>query len=85
MEKYNKRTFLNGINSHYTGSVVCHDGVVSNRGKPAERYTFIEIADCHGKVRIHTDLNLTMDEYIDKLKLLINELEDFVSHLEHSE
>jgi hypothetical protein len=83
METYNKRTWLNSEDSHYTGSVCCHDGVVSNRGKPAERYTFLEIASCHTKARIHTDDNLTLTDYIDKLKLLRSEIDAFITHLEH--
>lgn len=82
MDKYNKRIFLNGINSHYTGSLVCHDGIVSNRGKPPARYTFIEVSDCHGKVRIHTDDNLQLEDYINKLKLLQTEINNFITHLE---
>lgn len=83
METYNKRTWLNSEDSHYTGSVCCHDGVVSNRGKPAERYTFLELADCHGKSRIHYDANLDMPAFIDKLKLLRSEIDAFIIHLEH--
>ena len=84
MEKYNTRMWLNSIDSHYTGSVVCHDGIVTNRGKPHARYTFIEIADCHGKTRIHFDDNMDMDAYIDKLKLIQSELQNFIDHLEKS-
>ena len=82
MEKYNTRMWLNSIDSHYTGSVVCHDGVVTNRGKPPARYTFLEISDCHGKTRIHYDDNLDMDAYIDKLKLIQSEIQNFIDHLE---
>lgn len=84
MEKYNTRTWLNSDQSHYTGSIVCHDGVVSNRGKPASRYTFIELADCHGKARIHYDDNLDMQAYIDKLKTIQEEIENFIRHLENN-
>lgn len=85
MEKYNKRVWLNSERSHYTGSIVCHDGVVSNRGNPAERYTFIEISDCHGKSRIHYDNNLDMQDFVDKLKLLRDEIELFIEHLEFTD
>ena len=84
MEKYNTRTWLNSIGSHYTGSIVCHDGIVTNRGKPPARYTFLELSDCHGKSRIHYDDNLDMDAYIDKLKLIQSEIQNFINHLEKS-
>lgn len=83
MSHYNSRIWLNSTESHYTGSVTCFDGVVSNRGKPPERYTFLELSDCHGKSRIHYDNNLDMIAFIDKLKLLKNEIELFIAHLEH--
>jgi len=84
MEKYNTRMWLNSINSHYTGSIVCHDGIVTNRGKPPARYTFLELSDCHGKSRIHYDDNLDMEAYIDKLKLIQSEIQKFIEHLEKS-
>ena len=84
MKKYNTRVWLNSIDSHYTGSIVCHDGVVTNRGKPPARYTFLELSDCHGKSRIHYDDNLDMEAYIDKLKLIQSEIQNFIDHLEKS-
>ena len=82
MENYNKRVWLNSANSHYTGSIVCHDGIVSNRGNPAARYTFVELSDCHVKSRIHFDDNLTMVDFVEKLKLIRAELDLFIDHLE---
>ena len=84
MKKYNTRVWLNSIDSHYTGSIVCHDGIVTNRGKPPARYTFLELSDCHGKSRIHYDDNLDMEAYIDKLKLIQSEIQNFIDHLEKS-
>ena len=84
MKKYNSRVWLNPEDSHYTGSVCFHDGVVSNQGKPPARYTFMELASCHNKARIHTDDNSTMKEYIDKLKLLREEIDNFINHLEEN-
>jgi hypothetical protein len=82
---YNTRTWLNSTESHYTGSVVCFDGIVSNRGKPHERYTFLELSDCHGKSRIHYDNNLDMAAFIQKLRLLQSEIDNFIEHLENNE
>lgn len=82
---YNTRTWLNSIESHYTGSVACFDGIVSNRGKPPERYTFLELSDCHGKSRIHYDNNLDMLAFIQKLRLLQAEIDNFIEHLENHE
>lgn len=81
MAKYNKRIWLNNENSHFTGSMVCHDGVVSNQGRPPERYTFMEICDCHRKIRVHKDANLPMDEFVGKLALMRDEINSFINHL----
>lgn len=79
---YNRRTFINQEDSHYTGSIVCFDGEsVINQGKTLARYTFIEIADCHGKARIHLDLNHDVPAYLAKLDTLIEELQNFRNHL----
>lgn len=81
--KYNKRIWLNTDDSHYTGSIVLFDGVdVINHGKKLDRYSFVEISSCHGKVRIHKDDNLTMEDYIQKLKLLETEICEYRKHLE---
>jgi hypothetical protein len=77
--------WLNEIDSHFTGAVVCHDGVVANQGKPAERYTFVEIASCHGKVRLHADKNFGMSAFIAKLELLQSELSYFIDYLKEEE
>lgn len=80
---YNVRTNLNPETSHYTGSVACVDvEKVINQGKFTDRYTFVEIADCHGKVRIHKDPNLSLEEYIIKLRLLATAIGRFSDFLE---
>lgn len=83
--KYNKRVWLNTPDSHFTGSMVCHDGIVMNQGKPAARYTFVEFSDCHKKSRIHKDDNLEMVDFINKLRTVVEELNNFIEHLEQHE
>jgi hypothetical protein len=78
---YNSRVWLNPPSSHFTGSVVCHDGVVTNQDRPAARYTFVEVSSCHGKVRLHTDKNFGMSEFITKLETLRDEIDAFVDYL----
>lgn len=83
---YNERQFINPEDSHYTGSLCCFDGIVSNQGKASRRYTFIELADCHDKVRIHTDDNAgnqdeSIMQYIEKLDKVIKQMQKFQLHL----
>lgn len=81
---YNSRQWLNPPESHYTGSIVCFDGLnVVNQGKTLDRYSFVEISSCHGKVRIHKDANLTDEQFKQKIHTMITELIDFVEHLEN--
>ena len=79
--RFNQRTWLNTLASHYTGSITCFDGTVKNRGQPLREYTFVEIADCHGKVRIHVDDNSGLEEFIEKIDSLIYWLKAFRQHL----
>lgn len=80
---WNKRKWLNELDSHYTGSVSTFDGInIINQGKILPRYTFVELADCHGKVRIHRDMNFSMAEFRAKLYRLEREIRDFRRSLE---
>lgn len=84
MKSYNKRTWLNPTDSHYTGSIVCHDNIVINQGKPAERYTFVEISSCHTKLKLHPDANdgeFKTAMFVRKLHLLSRELLELAEHL----
>ena len=49
---YNTRTWLNGSNSRSTGSIVCYDGV-TKFCDGVDRDSFVEISDCHSKIRLH--------------------------------
>lgn len=81
--QYNTRQFINEADSHYTGSIVCFDGkALINQGKVLERYTFVEISDCHGKIRIHRDMNHDLQAFINKLSVVEHELKQFRQSLE---
>lgn len=77
---YKSETWLNKENSPSTGSIVCFDGDVeySEGESPC---VFFEIADCHQKARLHMGHTDTMEEFIDKIDLLVNALKNFRNHL----
>lgn len=80
---YNSRKFLNSDNSPSTGSICCYDGAVKfNTMKSREKVMFVEIADCHQKARLHKSGDDTNKDFIDKVKLLRDELNSFIEHLE---
>lgn len=82
-KRYVTREWLNPDMSDLTGSIVCFDGrVIDFEGKEFPEI-FVEIADCHRKVRIHKTSDSTDDEFLFKLRNLRNEITKFITHLEN--
>ena len=84
--RYNRRTWLNLIDSEATASVVAFDGNVERRSGQVESVSFLEITDCTFKVRLHqmyeTDAR---DRFLCKLRRLAGEVSRFADYLESSE
>ena len=80
--KYSSRVWLNSLNSDSTGSVVAFDGEVTDldTGKKYPQ-TFLEIADCRQKVRLHITSDDTKEMFIQKMNILKDEIELFINHL----
>lgn len=78
---YNKRVWLNKDNSPSIGSVVAFDGETIWRGEKY-RNTFLSISDCAVSARLHKTEDDNLDAFIDKMKLLKNEIGLFIDHLE---
>lgn len=77
---YSSRKWLNHENSRSTGSVVCFDGM-TEFSEGLDRDSFIEIADCRGKVRLHKSSDDSLAEFISKLTLLRYEIDRFIDQL----
>lgn len=77
---YNSRRWLNSEKSRSTGSVVCFDGMTESSEGP-DRDSFIEIADCRGKARLHKSSDDSLAEFIHRLTLLRYEIDRFIDHL----
>ena len=77
---YNRRKWLNNEKSRSTGSVVCFDGV-TEFSEGLDRDSFIEIADCRGKVKLHKSSDDSSAEFIHKLVMLRYEIDRFIDHL----
>lgn len=77
---YNSRKWLNSERYRSTGSVVCFDGM-TEFSEGTDRDSFIEIADCRGKVRLHKSSDDSSEEFIFKLTLLRYEIDRFINHL----
>lgn len=80
---YCSRTWLNRDSSPSTGSIVCYDGTVKYADEDEELpNTFIEISDCHGKIRLHRTYFDTKEDFVKKIDTLIGELNRFKYYLE---
>ncbi|ATV32535.1 hypothetical protein CUC00_08450 [Prevotella intermedia] len=78
---YNKRVWLNKESSPSTGNVVCFDGNTTWHGEVI-RNTFLQLSDCNWSVRLHKTEDDNTTDFIGKLKLLRNEVDEFISYLE---
>jgi hypothetical protein len=79
---YKKSTWLNNPESASTGNVVAFDGPVKNWKGENYRTTFLQIGDCSVSARLCKTDDDTMQSFIDKLKLLQNDIGLFVNYLE---
>lgn len=78
---YNKRTWLNKDNSSSLGSVVAFDGEVKY-SDATERTTFLAISDCSKTIKLIKNTE-NIEDFIEKMKLLKNEIEQFIKHLDN--
>lgn len=83
-KSYNKRTWLNRDGSIAAGNVIAFDGVISRWGNK-ERNTFLQISDCQKSIKLHMTEDDTLEHFIDKMKLLKEEISLFIYHLEQNE
>jgi len=77
---YNKRTWLNTDDSHFTSSIACFHGK-RLFGKETLEDAFIEITDCYHKIRLHIGDEYDYDAYVDKIDKLIDELTQYRDYI----
>lgn len=81
---YGIKKFLSSPNFPSTSSIVCYKGPPNwtHESNPDYEDKFVEISDCHSKIRLHqTDIETDAD-FIRKLKRLEHELKTFIEYLE---
>ena len=78
---YNKRTWLNPENSPSLGSVVAYDDREPWKDKMFGD-VFLAISDCHVTVKLHKTEDDSIEDFINKMKLLHKEIGLFIEHLE---
>jgi hypothetical protein len=80
---YSVREWLNPNDSASTGSVCAFHGEstwISSDGD--SNVMFLEIADCHGKSRIHMGKTDTPQMFVEKLRKLTSVITDFADFIE---
>lgn len=84
MNKYLKRTWLNGEEISSTGSVAAYHGPSSWDDENGEQVTdmFLEVSDCNCKARLHKSRFETTEHYIKKIKLLNGCIMEYIEFLE---
>lgn len=78
---YNKRTWLNKPGSPSTGNVVAFDGLTTWKGESV-RNTFLSVSDCNNSIRLHKIDDDSIEDFINKMKLLNDEIGLFIDYLE---
>lgn len=78
---YIKRVWLNAENSPSTGSIVVFDGELLDHDNSVYRSTFFRLSDCHVSANIHKASYDTDKEFIEKMEIARNTLNDFIEHL----
>jgi len=81
--RYNHRIWLNKKDSPSTGSFVAFDGDMTHYGNTA-RNMFVSISDCYQSVRLHLTEDDTIEDFIQKLKVLRDGISNFINHLENN-
>lgn len=83
---YNSRCWLNNKKSSSTGSIVCFSGrsnySFASESTPAYS-RFVELSDCHSKVRIHQARFETKAQYLRKIDKMIDALIKYRTSLEN--
>lgn len=80
------REWLNDLESPSTGTIAVFDGEVQwcSEESPGRR-VWVEVSDCHCKVRVHKSYEQTTQQFCDKVRKMRDVLNGFIDHLEESE
>lgn len=87
MGNYVERIWLNPEDHSSTGSVVVFDGEASwssgdDHSKPC-KIMYVEISDCHGKIRLHQSKYDTREQFRVKITLLRDTLSRFLDAIDN--
>lgn len=78
---YKLTSELNPQDSPSTGTLTCYDGDIEYSDDGVQPCIFIEIADCHQKIRLHMSHTDSIVDFLKKIEKMINALKKFEHHL----
>lgn len=81
---YVSRRWLNRDDSASTGNVVAFDGYTTYHGNFLEN-TFLSVSDCYQTIRLHPTENDSKEDFINKMTVLRDEIDKFITHLKQRE
>ena len=79
--RYKHTAMLNG-NTPSTGSITVYDGqIIEEDKKDPWEHQFIEVTDCHNKIRLHRASYDTQEDWLEKVTMLKQTIDDYYEHL----
>ena len=82
MPKFYRRIWLNKEGSASTGTAVAFSGVVKWKSDSEKTITFLEISDCHCKVKLHKTYSDSNEDFIEKMRKLSQLASNFADFLQ---
>jgi hypothetical protein len=82
-EKYCRKIFLADEDLSSTSTLVCYEGPPAwkDKDRPEFREKFVEIGNCHCKIRLHKTDAETDRQFLLKIALLRDQLSEFLDYL----
>ena len=82
---YNKRIWLNPTESSSTGSIVAFHGPANyGHGKERNNESFLEVSDCHNKIRLHRCKFDSREDFIKKIEMVRDAAAEFAFFLKNN-
>lgn len=83
---YSKRIWIDEDPSPSTRAVMAYHGPIKYEpGREDETTTFLKISTCHNQVHFHRTYDETIPQYVEKLELLRDAINNFIEHLKEEE
>lgn len=79
-ETYTSRTFLGKEGTASTSNVVFYSGPPAWKSdNPEQHVQFVSISDCHQSVRLHRTDQESMEDWLNKLRVLRAQLDAYIT------